>query len=77
MDHFIIFIEFVLLFFFLMCWFFGQQARGIEPGGSNLGIEPALPALKGEVLTTRDLQGRPISCSLKKKNCGEIYILIP
>ena len=40
-------------FFFLMCWFFGHQARGIEPGGLNLGIEPVLPALKGEVLTTR------------------------
>ena len=54
-------------FFFLMCWFFGHQACGIEPGGLNLGIETALPALKGKVLTTRDLQGRPISCSFFKK----------
>ena len=33
-----------------MFWFFGQEAQGIlDP---HPGVEPALPALKGEVLTT-------------------------
>ena len=33
-----------------MFWFFGQEAQGIlDP---HPGVEPALPALKGEILTT-------------------------
>ena len=33
-----------------MFWFFGQEACGIL--ASQTGLEPALPALEGEMLTT-------------------------
>ena len=46
-----VFIEFVtILLLFSVFWFFGCKACGIL--APQPGIEPALPALEGEVLTT-------------------------
>ena len=47
-----VFIEFVtiLLLFYVFFWFFGHEACGIL--APRPGIEPAPPALEGEVLTT-------------------------
>ena len=39
------------LLLFFMFWLFGHEASGIL--APRPGIEPALPALEGEVLTTR------------------------
>ena len=44
MDHFKVFIEFVTILLSLMLWL-----EGLAP---QPGIEPAPPALEGEVLTT-------------------------
>ena len=46
-----VFIEFVTLYYFFLCFvFFGQEACGVLALWP--GIEPAPPALEGKVLTT-------------------------
>ena len=45
-----------------MFWFFGQEACGIL--ASRPGIEPAPPALEGEVLTTGPPGKSPFSVHL-------------
>ena len=50
-----------------MFWFFGREACGIL--APQPGIEPATPALEGEVLTT-GLPGKSQDCCLRKKQWG-------
>ena len=58
-----VFIEFfTILFLFFMFWFFGHKACGFS--APQQGIEPASPALEGEVLTTA-LQGSPLDFFFK------------
>ena len=52
-----VFIEFVTVL--LLFWFFGREACGIL--APRPGIEPAPPALEGEVLTTGP-PGKSLEC---------------
>ena len=57
---FIEFVEFVTtLFLFFMLWFFAHEAYGIL--APRPGIEPSLPTLEGEVLTTRPPGKAPVA----------------
>ena len=47
-----VFIEFVIIFFCIMFWFFGHKPCGVLAPGP--GIEPMLPAMEGAILTTGD-----------------------
>ena len=53
-----VFMEFVTILLLFYVLFFGLEARGIL--APRPGIEPAPPALEGEVLTTGP-PGRPLS----------------